>query len=361
MSLKSLSLTNFRNHKKSEFQFGKTTIIIGKNTAGKTNILEAVNYLSLAKSFKADQEIDVIHLQESFAKIEGKVEDTDDHVKLSILFNNQKRISPKKYLVNNVARRAADFASHFIAVLFTPEDIDIVSGSPGTRRRYIDSILYKSHKAYRVVSHIYEKALKHRNRMLHDMREGKKRYPQNEFDYWDNLLIEHGSTITQMREHFVAFVNENPKKIFQFDIKYDKSLVNEERFEKYYEAERASGVTLIGPQRDDFFFYYPSASSGQAFSGEIVREGRAIKEYGSRGEQRLTLLQLKLFEIEYLKQNTEKNPTLLLDDIFSELDDKNIEKVFKLIPWQQTIITTTHEEFVPDAFKGGEISLIPLE
>lgn len=347
MSLTSLSLTNFRNHKKSQFKFGKTTIIVGHNTAGKTNILEAINYLSLGKSFKAESEVDVIALEQEFAKIEGSVKDVDDSVRLAILFNNQKRISPKKYLVNEVPRRAADFSSHFITVLFTPEDIDIIAGSPGSRRRYIDHILYKSHKKYRVAFLIYDKALKHRNRMLHDIREGKKRYPQNEFDYWNNLLIENGAIITQFREEFVSYVNSGEHEIFSFEMEYDKSLINEERFEKYYEAERASGITLIGPQRDDFFFYYKGTKN-------------PIREYGSRGEQRLTLLQLKLFEIEYLRLNTEKNPTLLLDDIFSELDEGNIEKVFKLTPHQQTIITTTHEEFVPERFKEGEIQLVEL-
>lgn len=347
MALTSLFLTNFRNHAKSRLQFGKTTIIVGHNTAGKTNILEAINYLSLAKSFKAESEIDVIQLGAEFAKIEGLIHDGDDSVKLSILFNNQKRISPKKYLVNEVPRRAADFSSHFITVLFTPEDIDIIAGSPGSRRRYIDHILYKSHKKYRVASLIYDKALKHRNRMLHDIREGKKRYPQNEFDYWNNLLIENGAIITSFRDQFVSFVNENQKEIFQFEMEYDKSLVTHARFEKYYEAERGSGITLIGPQRDDFFFYYQGSKN-------------PIREYGSRGEQRLTLLQLKLFEIEYLRHHTEKSPTLLLDDIFSELDVRNIEKVFKLTPHQQTIITTTHEEFVPEKFKEGEIQLIEL-
>lgn len=347
MALQKLALTNFRNHKKRELSFDKTTIIIGKNTAGKTNILEAINYLSLTKSFKAEQEVDVINLEDSFARIEAHVTEDSDKTRLSILFNNQKRISPKKYLVNDVARRAADFASHFISVLFTPEDISVISGSPGERRRYIDSILFKSHKKYRISAHIYDKALRHRNRMLHDMREGKKRYSDRDFEYWDNLLIEHGNVMTSFRRQFVDFVTDGSKVIFPFQMMYDTSLVTPERFQKYFEAERGAGVTLIGPQRDDFFFYYPDTEN-------------PIREYGSRGEQRLTLLQLKLFEIEYLRNNTEKNPTLLLDDIFSELDDKNIQKVFTLAPYQQTIITTTHKEFVPDQFKGEELHIIEL-
>lgn len=338
MILKNISIKHLRNHTKKTFTFDKTTIIVGHNTAGKTNILEAIYLLSHGTSFRAARDIDVIEEGYDFTRIEGKITDSsdNDNITLTTTFAIKEASDylSKKYLVNGVARTLRTFSDYFYTVLFTPQDIEIITDTPGGRRRYLDSILSKSHKQYRVTLSKYEKALRQRNRMLHDTKTGKKEYKRQDFEYWENLLIEHAEVIHNFRKAFVEYVNVFKKDVFEFEMVYDHSILSTERLFKYHFEELSAGITLVGPQRDDFKFFFKGSKN-------------EVKEFGSRGEQRLTILQLKLIEIEYLKQATGELPVLLLDDIFSELDSENIDMIYKFIENQQTIITTTHREFVP--------------
>ncbi len=352
MSLISLKLKHFRNHKNAIFTFPLTTAIIGKNTVGKTSILEAIQFLSHGKSFKAEHDYDCITDSYDFADIEAVIVDAEGKTKLKTILAHQeisggKRFT-KKFLVNNVARRQIDFTSHFPSVLFTPEDLEIIVDSPSLRRNYVNSILSQTDKKYRIALGIYEKALRHRNRMLYLLREGKKYFNDGDFEYWDNILINNGGIITEAREQFVEYINNSIKEVFNFDLFYDKSTITRERLDKYYEAERGAATTLVGPNRDDFFFHFPGTQ-------------KFISEFGSRGEQRLTIFQMKLLEIAFIERAIGQWPVLLLDDIFSELDDSNIHKVIDLLPQQQTILTTTHKEFVPKKIlEKEEVEIIEL-
>lgn len=361
MNLKSLNLKNFRSHKNSSFEFSPTTVIIGQNTAGKTNILESIYILSNGKSFRAHHDKDTIREGSDFTNIEAVVEKNlpagGEEINLKAIFSLQRGYLSKKFLVNNVARSQANFTFNFISSLFTPHDIELITDSPSVRRKYIDSVLYQAHKSYKHALATYEKALKHRNRMLYDMREGNKQYKASDFDYFNNILIENGSILTSLRSEFVDFVNSSQKDIFDFTLFYDKSIMSLERLFKYHFEEQAVGVTLVGPQRDDFKFYFPNVIASAAKQSEP----KPVQEFGSRGEERLTIFQLKVLEMDYLKKETGEVPVLLLDDIFSELDDTNIHKVFDLLPDQQTIITTTHHEFVPKRILNKpNVSIIEL-
>lgn len=348
MPLVSLQLKNFRNHKKATFTFPVTTVIIGRNTVGKTSVLEAIQFLSLGKSFKAEKDVDVISEGHDSAKIEAKIADPDGTTNLTVILGKTENRFSKKFLVNNVARRLADFAARFPSVLFTPEDLEVITDSPSMRRNYFNTILCFTDRRYRVSLGIYEKAIRHRNRMLWLHREGKKYFGPAEFEYWDNIVIQNGGIITEEREKFIEHINTSEKEVFPFEIYYDKSTITSERLAKYHEAERASATTLVGPQRDDFFFRFRGTE-------------KAISEFGSRGEQRLTIFQMKILETFYVKEKTGMTPTLLLDDIFSELDNTNIHRVLELLPQQQTILTTTHKEFVPQKILDKkEVEIIEL-
>ena len=348
MSLLSLKLKNFRNHKNASFSFPLTTVIIGRNTVGKTSILEAIQFLSHGKSYKAERDMDIITEGQDFARIEAKVTEEDGMVGLvGILAIKENRFS-KKFLVNNVARRQIDFTSRFPSVLFTPEDLEIITDSPSMRRNYINSVLSQTDKKYRMSIGIYEKALRQRNKMLWLTREGKKYFSPADFEYWDNILINNGGVVTEFREQLVNYINDHEKEVFPFNIFYDKSTITRERLDKYHDAERATATTLVGPNRDDFFFRFPKTE-------------KPISEFGSRGEQRLTIFQMKILETFYIKEKTGVTPTLLLDDIFSELDNTNIHRVLDLLPHQQTILTTTHKEFVPKKILDKEeVEIIEL-
>ncbi len=347
MKILNLALVGFRNHKKNKFSFSQVTIFIGKNTSGKTSILEAIYFLSHGKSFKAEKDIDVITDGADFARAECEIEQDSEKTKLAVIIALQNYRATKKYLVNNVSRRQTDFVSNLLTVIFTPEDLEIINDSPSLRRNYINSVLVQAELEYRLALNTYEKALKRRNRMLYLTREGKKFFADKEFEYWDNLIIENGQMVTTYRQEFIDFVNEAKKDIFQMRVRYDKNTISRERLDKYKEAELASAKTLVGPQRDELVF-------------ENI-DKKSIKEFGSRGEQRLTILQIKLIEALFLIEKTGKTPVLLLDDIFSELDDNNIHKVLDLLPHHQVIITTTHKEFIPKRFENKEeVGLIEL-
>lgn len=337
MNLAKISLQNFRNHEHASFDFEHTTIIVGKNTIGKTNIIEGIHFLSHGKSFRASKDIDTIQEGKDFSNIYGVVRDQNDSIKLSIQLVKNGVFLSKKYLVNDIAKRQTDFISKMTTTLFEPGDLEALTSSPAKRRSYIDSILTQTDKKYRSTLSTYEKALKSRNKLLHLIKEGKKFAGKEEFDYWDNLLITNGAYITREREEYIQYLNSSVKTTFQLDVFYGKSTITPERLAEYFEIEQKVGVTLVGPQRDDFLFYFGGTK-------------RLVAEYGSRGEQRLAILQLKLLEIEYLKKMSLTTPILLLDDIFSELDSANIQKIIPLISECQTIITTTHKEFVPEEF-----------
>lgn len=347
MKLTSLTLTNIRNHQKKVFSLNQTVIILGQNTAGKTSILEAIYILSQGKSFRASDDKDVIQTGEEFARIEAEIVN-DEKTTLTVIFALKMSRLTKKYLINNVARRHSEFLPHITTVLFTPEDLELLIGSPSLRRNEINSVLSQSDKIYKTSLLVYEKGLRQRNRMLYLTREGKKHFGQHEFEYWDNLLIRHGTILTQKREEFIEYLNHSKQDIFDFEAHYDKSVISRARLDQYKDAELATATTLVGPQRDDIFFNFK-------------KDQQLIREFGSRGQQRLTVLQLKVLEMKYLQEKIGQAPILLLDDIFSELDDENIHHILELIPDQQTIITTTHKEFIPgNVLKKEGVEIIEL-
>ncbi|MEK7534639.1 MAG: DNA replication and repair protein RecF [Patescibacteria group bacterium] len=339
MILKSIHLQNFRNYRKQEFTFSaNTTLIVGPNTAGKTNLIEAIFFLSTGKSFKgADR--DVISFGCDIARIRGN--------SLEIIFAWKEERFMKRYLVNGVAKQRVNFVGNLPAVLFAPSDLELVTASPGIRRNYLDFVLEQSSSNYRRALLLYEKGLRSRNKLLENAKKlGRKIDAQ--FEYWDNTLIINGNTLTRTREKFLEFVNESIKDIFDFKAVYEPSIISKERLLQYKDAELASGVTLVGPHRDDFRIEMKEKKSYYD-----------MKTFGSRGQQRLAILQLKIIELSFLKEVLEETSLLLLDDILSELDEEHIDLVLEntlLRPirqaqsyggQRQTIITTTHREFIP--------------
>lgn len=337
MFLKSISFQNFRSYGKADFNFSQnTTLIVGPNTAGKSNLVEAIFFLASGRSFRIDRDDTLIKFEKEVTRIKGKLEGKND---LEVVIAKEGvggKLRPfKKYLVNGVNKRKADFVGNFFAVLFAPNDLEIIIGSPGKRRDFIDNILIQTNRDYRLAVGFYEKGLRIRNTLLHKAKEVGIR-SEKEFAYWDNLLIAQGQKITKIRENFIEYLNQAKKAILDFEIFYDKSIISQERLLQYKDAEIGSGVTLVGPHRDDLIINLIDKN-----------EEHDIKFFGSRGQQRLAILQLKILELNYIELKTQVKPTLLLDDIFSELDEEHINLVLNMIGVQQTIITTTHSEFIP--------------
>ncbi len=378
--IKRLDLQNFRNYSKKSLEFGDgTTLIAGPNAAGKTNVLEAIHILATGKSFRAENEQEVIGQSSLVTRIVGVIGDEIkvvsnetkekkrevgnrkpepevrseklDQTELEIDWDGRERFT-KTYKVNGVGKRMVDFVGNFRAVLFSPQDIEIVADSPATRRRYLNSVLSLVHRDYRVAGHVYERALRQRNKLLWKARELGINRNLVEFDYWDKLLIENGRIIHERRKEYLSFLSN----LGDLSLDYDHSVISKERLEKYAREEIAAAATLVGPQRDDFTVKIQDKIKDKRFKtkdkiteveDEIkeaereVRNWRDVKSFGSRGEQRLAVFEIKLGELEFVRRVTGEDPVLLLDDIFSELDHSNRQHILKVIPRQQTIITTT--------------------
>lgn len=332
-----IRLQNFRNLKDSVFEFSdKITVVVGPNASGKTNLLEAVYMLSTGKSFKASLETDVIKEGKGFSRVKGLV---DEKMQLMILTTREKR---KELSVNGVNKRLTDFAGNLKVVLFSPGDLDLVSSSPSYRRRLLDGLLSICDREYRRSLLSYEKALRARNKILLRIRE--EGLSRSQLIFWDQLLIKEGNYISDRRKEFIEFTNDSRNKInnVNYVIKYDPSEISESRITKYANAEVGAATTLVGPHRDDFVF---------------LEDERNLASFGSRGEQRMAVLWLKLAELSFMEIKTKVKPTLLLDDIFSELDEMHREVVYETAKKQQTIITTADPEFIQNFEETQKIEL----
>ena len=333
--LDKIRVSNFRNFTDQVFNFSsQTTVIVGANATGKTNILEAINLLSTAKSFKAGKIDEMINLDSEIARVKAKI--GEDILEIILTHGTitrgtvTEKTQRKKLLVNDTPKRMVDFASHFTTVVFRPQDIELISGSPSVRRKFLDDLLSQVDREYRRSLLTYEKGLKRRNKVLYQIRE--EGIPRNSLFFWDNLLIKNGDYIAKKRLQFVEYLSgkESPDGT-DFRIEYDKSAISEERIVQYANAEVASATTLVGPHRDDIIFYF----------GE-----KNLEKYGSRGQQRMGVLWAKLAELEFIKQETNQSPILLLDDIFSELDHEHRELIKNVVKDCQTIITSPDPHYI---------------
>ncbi|HEX6977220.1 MAG TPA: DNA replication and repair protein RecF [Patescibacteria group bacterium] len=347
--IQKIRLKDFRNFKDSVFEFSpNTTVIIGPNASGKTNLLESLFLLSTGKSFKASLEEEMINYNEELARAKGLLEDKSTlevvltKGQMSVGDDRYEKTPRKKLLVKGISKRLIDFAGIFKVVLFAPQDLDLVSESPSIRRKFLDSVMSQVDREYRRALLSYEKGVRQRNRILQKIRdEGASR---SQLLFWDKLLIKNGDYISEKRQDLISYINTTPALEDQeFTILYDKSAISEERLVEYAQEEVAAATTLVGPHRDDFVF-------------EIGKK-RNLAKYGSRGEQRMGVLWIKLAELSYIEKEAGVRPTLLLDDIFSELDDKHRDVVLSFAKKQQTIITTADPHFILDTDELIKIEL----
>lgn len=373
MYLKQLFLQNFRSHTNAQVSFDpQLTVIVGPNASGKTNLVEAIGLLSTGKSFRTGKEAQLIAFEKQVAHITGELsnvipakagiqestgsrgesgmttEEDLDKIEITLALSPTGFLQ-KRYLINGVSKRRSSLAGLLPTVLFTPLDLDIVSGQPSAKRRFLDETLEQTDQEYASALTTYQKALRQRNALLEQVQATGKR-DADRFAYWDKLLIENGQLITEKREAFIRYINLREKKLFPFTLDYDKSLMSEERLLQYKTAEVGAGMTLVGPQRDDILIQSMHP---------VSKELEDVKYFCSRGQQRLITLELKNAQISYLKEQLQVQPLLVLDDIFSELDSTHIGYVLQMTNEYQTIITTTHKEFLENdmARVGGMVEL----
>ncbi len=368
MIIKHLSLTNFRNYASLELELPPRVVIVrGDNAQGKSNLLEAIYLLSTSRSPHTTTDRELIHWGEKGQDIWGarlvtEVKRARDEVRLEIALQQETQLLPsprgsgarKRIRINGVARRASDLVGQVKVVMFSPQDIDVVSGAPSLRRRYLDITNSQLDRAYlRSLQHL-QKVLLQRNRLLRLIQDGRAR-PQ-ELHFWDGEMVEHGCRIMAQRHQLVARLSEMARDIHHgltqgtenLEIRYLPNLGEaftpdrpeavagafHEALEREQRREIAAGMTLVGPHRDDVRFEVNGADMGR---------------YGSRGQQRSLVLALRLAEANLIRDRSGEAPVLLLDDFLSELDRERRRHLLEAIAhYEQVIITATDlEPFEP--------------
>ena len=382
MFLSRLQLQHFRNYRELDLAFdAPVTLVQGRNGQGKTNLLEAVYYLATSKSRHARTEREVVDRAAEeepipYGRIRGEVMRAEQSTVLEILFTlrSDRFNYTKQVRVNGAARRSMDLIGHLRAVLFLPEDLTLIAGSPTERRRYIDIALCQIDRRYCQTLSRYQKVVTQRNSLLRQLQEQDNANSPSvaaQLKFWDDQLIEHGTQVLSRRQTYLTQLAPIARRVHAdlsqqqetLDLLYlpsfntglyadrdyqrlregeevradelagveaDASTIGQhfrERLEARRKVELAAGNSLYGPHRDELIFQV---------------NGWNLRTYGSRGQQRTAALALKLAELQAMSAATGEKPILLLDDVMSELDaQRRAALLSALADVRQGIVTTT--------------------
>ncbi|HEX5416882.1 MAG TPA: DNA replication/repair protein RecF [Chloroflexota bacterium] len=361
MRVRRLILSHFRNYARLDLAVSPgATFLWGDNAQGKSNLLEAIFYLATFRSFRATGDRDLVGWELAddpigFCRIGAEIERAGDPQELDVILREEPRKDgettalSKRIKLNDVPRRAIDVIGTLNAVLFSPQDLELVDGSPALRRRYLDVTISQADRPYcRALAH-YNRVILQRNHLLRGMRE--RGVQSDQLHFWNRELVTAGTTIVERRRETIGRLGEIARRVYvelsgaeeRLDVRYKCSALGtvldaeagavdvgsafEARLAELLPREVGLGVSLVGPHRDDLLFSL---------------DGRELAAFGSRGQQRTAGLALKLAEVDNLVQQTGEAPILLLDDVFSELDPRRRERVIGAIrPDQQVLLTTT--------------------
>ena len=336
MHIRKITLKDFRNYENQEIIFDeKQNIIYGNNAQGKTNILEAIFLCAMGKSFRAKKDKDLISFGKNQAKVEIEFQKVDREGKITAIIDDK-----KTFFVNGVKQnKISDIIGKINVVIFTPDDIDIIKEGPDVRRRFLDMMISSLKPNYLHILNNYNKTIEQRNSYLRQIKTENKSKAMLEI--WDNQLAELGEKVYNYRQTYVNKLSDRIKDIHklitksgkleeEISIKYISNCKDKEKFlenlNKVQALDIARGYTSLGVHRDDIIFYI---------------NGKPVKVYGSQGQQRTTVLSLKLTELNIVKEEIGESPILLLDDFMSELDSNRRESFLRKIEGNQVIITCT--------------------
>ena len=336
MEISSLKLLNFRNYETLELKFSnKVNLIYGKNGTGKTNIIEAIYMLGLTKTFRSNNDDIVIKKGKNIAKIEGMIKDTIFNNYKIIISNAGKRIK----IDNNKIAKVSDYITKVNIILFNPDDLKLIKDTPSIRRKMLNIEISGINGEYLLLLNAYNKVLKQRNAYLKALSK-KKDYETSFLNILTEQLIELGLKIMWIREDFINNINSYISDIYYeithkgtLKVSYKSEFIGKSKeallkmFEKNISREIFLGKTIFGIQHDDI---------------EFLVDQEIVKEFSSVGEQKNSIISFKLAEIKNIEEKLHKKPILILDDLFSELDEEKINNILMLIDTDlQTFITTT--------------------
>lgn len=342
LHLSELSLRHFRNLRNQELELPREGVaLIGDNAQGKSNFLEAIYYLETLRSFRGARDAQMVAFGEDVFRVVGTTEGEDDEPRgAQVAAAFQKKGKRKKVSVDGAeADRLTDALGHFSAVIFSPADVDLVSGGPSERRRFLDILLSLNEPGYVGALSDYKKSLVRRNAAL------KAGQPWSLVSVWDQGLVRAGADIMSARRSWVearagafddyyARVSGGRRARMTYrpqvplEDASDVDAVREafgEALEAARDREVRRGVTLVGPHRDDLRLQLCDEG-----------DGLDLRDYGSGGQRRTAALALRLVEAMTIRERRSRRPMILLDDVFAELDGGRSERILELMEGEDT-------------------------
>jgi len=341
MIIKNLKIFNFKNHSEKSFDFSpEINCFVGNNGAGKTNILDALHYLSMAKSFLGNLDAQNILHDSDFFAIEAEIQgdEKNDIIKVQLPKEGKKIIKKN----DKTYERIADHIGFLPSVMISPYDANLISDGSENRRKFLDAMISQTDSDYLFALIQYQKTLQQRNALLKYFAKNRT-FDLDSLEIYNEPLTKFGTQIFEKRQRFVASILPTIQHFYEIISKgnekvtviYESNL-NEQNFEEILseslEKDRVLTYTSRGIHKDDLRF---------------EMNGNLIKKFGSQGQQKSFLIALKLAQIKRIKDITNKNPILLLDDIFDKLDDNRVSQLIELVNQQnfgQIFITDTHRE-----------------
>ena len=341
MIIKNLKIFNFKNHSEKFFDFSpEINCFVGNNGAGKTNILDALHYLSMAKSFLGNLDAQNILHESDFFAIEAEIqgEEKNDIIKVQLPKEGKKIIKKN----DKTYERIADHIGFLPSVMISPYDANLISDGSESRRKFLDAMISQTDSDYLFSLIQYQKTLQQRNALLKYFAKNRT-FDLDSLEIYNEPLTKFGTQIFEKRQRFVASILPTIQHFYEIISKgnekvtviYESNL-NEQNFEEILsenlEKDRVLTYTSRGIHKDDLRF---------------EMNENLIKKFGSQGQQKSFLISLKLAQIKRIKDITNKNPILLLDDIFDKLDDNRVSQLIELVNQQnfgQIFITDTHRE-----------------
>ena len=343
MYIKKVKLENFRNYDNLEVEFKKDfNLIYGNNAQGKTNILEAIYLSAIGKSFQTNKDSEMIKIGKEKAKVEIEYETKDREGKITV------EIADKKtFFINGIKqKKISDIIGKINIVLFYPDNIDIIKGGPAERRRFLDIMISQLKPNYIHILNKYLKTLDQRNAYLKQIKFDNK--SKDMLEIWDESLSQLSYQIYTYRSEYIQKIKEKIIVIHnkitncgQQDEKIEISFISSGKSQKDFyenllrnrENDIRKGYTSTGSHRDDF---------------DIYINDKKVNVYGSQGQQRTSVLSLKLTELNIIQDEIEEPPILLLDDFMSELDENRRNNLTNAIENNQVFITCTDKILVEE-------------
>lgn len=352
MHLRHLSLINFKNHAEFEANFSKKiNCFVGNNGKGKTNLLDAIYYLSFSKSFFNSIDSQNIKHNESFFVLNGQFENSGEISEVYCgLKRNQKKIFKKN---KKEYDRLSEHIGQFPLVMISPSDSELINGNSDVRRRFLDSIISQYNKVYLEKLISYNHVLKQRNALLKQFYENRN-FDSEALEIWDDQLINYGNLILQFRFEFLKkftplfnfyyqVISESKEESI---LKYESSLESNEfkvALITSLNKDRALQYTSVGPHKDDL---------------EFTLNNFSLKKNASQGQQKSYLLALKLAQFEFIKNQKNIKPLLLLDDVYDKLDQERFSKLLEIVSSEkfgQVFITDTHTQRIEALLNKNQI------